>query len=134
MVDVQQTDAQEYSLDRCTASPSRPTATSLLAEAQDLSALMNRIALAGKIIARRLSAGLMEGVLGLPETLMCRRIRQKMDVYANDVLSRYSSKVDLSVACFRGNGKPYYIPENFLLVAIPCFMTRLTAPQTPILI
>lgn len=35
------------------------------ADAQDLSALMNRIALAGKLIARRLSrAGLMEGVLG----------------------------------------------------------------------
>jgi len=49
----------------------------------DLSALMNRIALAGKIIARRLSrAGKSSD---LPETLMCRRIRQKMDVYANDV-------------------------------------------------
>lgn len=34
-------------------------------DAQDLSALMNRIALAGKLVARRMSrAGLMEGVLG----------------------------------------------------------------------
>jgi len=41
-----------------------------------------------------------------------QEIRQKMDVYANDVLSRYSSKVDLSVAWLPRKWKPYYIPEN----------------------
>jgi len=52
--------------------PSRPAATSeLLGRGAGPSALMNRIALAGKIIARRLSrAGLMEGSSDLPETLM----------------------------------------------------------------
>jgi len=35
-----------------------------------------------------------------------------MDVYANDVLSRYSSKVDLSVAWLPRNGKPYPFRNN----------------------
>ncbi|MFQ4143073.1 class 1 fructose-bisphosphatase [Chlorogloeopsis sp. ULAP02] len=88
---------------------------SFSAEAQDLSALMNRIALAGKLIARHLSrAGLMEGVLGFTgETNVQGESVKKMDVYANDVF----------IAVFKQSGlvcrlaseemeKPYYIPEN----------------------
>ncbi|WP_026733317.1 class 1 fructose-bisphosphatase [Fischerella sp. PCC 9605] len=84
-------------------------------EAQDLSALMNRIALAGKLIARHLSrAGLMEGVLGFTgETNVQGESVKKMDVYANDVF----------IGVFKQSGlvcrlaseemeKPYYIPEN----------------------
>jgi fructose-1,6-bisphosphatase I len=84
-------------------------------EAQDLSALMNRIALAGKLIARHLShAGLMEGVLGFTgETNVQGESVKKMDVYANDVF----------IAVFKQSGlvcrlaseemeNPYYIPEN----------------------
>ncbi|CCQ58030.1 Fructose-1,6-bisphosphatase, type I [Crocosphaera watsonii WH 0402] len=57
-------------------------------EAQDLSAIMNRIALAGKLISRRLSqAGLMADVLGFTgETNVQGESVKKMDVYANDVL------------------------------------------------
>ena len=41
-------------------------------QAQDLSAILNRIALAGKLIARRLSrAGLMEGALGFTGRRKC---------------------------------------------------------------
>jgi len=94
---------------------------------------MNRIALAGKIIARRLSrAGLMEGVLGFTGDI--KENPKKMDVYANDVLSRYSSKVDLSVAWLPRKWKTIHIPENCPVGRYTCFMTRLTAPQTPILI
>ncbi|PLZ30806.1 fructose-bisphosphatase class I, partial [Fischerella thermalis WC542] len=84
-------------------------------QAQDLSALMNRIALAGKLIARHLSrAGLMEGVLGFTgETNVQGESVKKMDVYANNVF----------IAVFKQSGlvcrlaseemeNPYYIPEN----------------------
>ncbi|BAZ65987.1 MAG: class 1 fructose-bisphosphatase [Pelatocladus maniniholoensis HA4357-MV3] len=84
-------------------------------QAQDLSALMNRIGLAGKLIARHLSrAGLMEGVLGFTgETNVQGESVKKMDVYANDVF----------IAVFKQSGlvcrlaseemeNPYYIPEN----------------------
>jgi fructose-1,6-bisphosphatase I len=76
-----ETDAQEYALDRDCTTLSRHVLQQLQsfsAEAQDLSALMNRIALAGKIIARRLSrAGLMEGVWDLRRHQCAGRIRQK---------------------------------------------------------
>ncbi|AFY61998.1 class 1 fructose-bisphosphatase [Synechococcus sp. PCC 6312] len=85
------------------------------AAAQDLSAIMNRIALAGKLIARRLSrAGLMAGVLGFTgETNVQGEDVKKMDVFANEVF----------IAVFKQSGlvcrlaseemeKPYYIPEN----------------------
>ncbi|BAY33974.1 fructose-1,6-bisphosphatase [Nostoc carneum NIES-2107] len=88
---------------------------SFAAEAQDLSALMNRIALAGKLIARHMShAGLMEGVLGFTGDVNVQgESVKKMDVYANDVF----------IAVFKQSGlvcrlaseemdKPYYIPEN----------------------
>jgi len=75
MVDVQQADAQEYSLDRdCATCPVTSTATLRSCRQRlDLSALMNRIALAQQDRARLSRAGLMEaGVSDLPETLMCR--------------------------------------------------------------
>ncbi len=84
-------------------------------EAQDLSALMNRIALAAKLISRRLSrAGLLEGALGFTgETNVQGEAVKKMDVFANEVF----------IAVFEQSGlvcrlaseemeKPYYIPEN----------------------
>ena len=54
-------------------------------QAQDLSAILNRIALAGKLIARRLSrAGLMEGALGFTGDVNVQgESVKKMDVYAN---------------------------------------------------
>jgi len=59
MVDVQQTDAQEYSWIAIARLCPVTSYSNFIAspEAQDLSALMNRIALAGKIIARRLALG-----------------------------------------------------------------------------
>lgn len=61
-------EAADRALDRDCTTLSRHVLQQLQSfspEAQDLSTLMNRIALAGKLVARRLSrAGLMEGVLG----------------------------------------------------------------------
>jgi len=80
MAHVDQPYAQEYALDRDCTTLSRHVLQELQsfsAEAQDLSALMNRIALAAKLISRRLSrAGLVEGALGF--TCQCAgRICQK---------------------------------------------------------
>lgn len=88
---------------------------SFSADAQDISALMNRIALAGKLIARRMSrAGLVEDALGVTgETNVQGESVKKMDIYANDVF----------IAVFKQSGlvcrlaseemeTPYYIPEN----------------------
>ena len=67
MTDYQPTDAT-FAVDRDCKTLSRHVLEQLQSfspDAQDLSALMNRIALAGKLIARHLSrAGLMESVLG----------------------------------------------------------------------
>ncbi len=84
-------------------------------EAQDLSALMNRIALAGKLIARRLSrAGLMAGVLGFTgETNIQGESVKKMDVYANDVFISVFKQSGL--VCRLASEEmelPYEIPEN----------------------
>jgi fructose-1,6-bisphosphatase I len=108
----------EYSLDRDCTTLSRHVLEQLHsfdADAQDLSAIMNRIALAGKLISRRLSnAGLMDGALGFTgETNVQGESVKKMDVYANEVF----------IAVFKQSGlvcrlaseemeKPYYIPEN----------------------
>lgn len=110
--------AHEQALDRDCLTLSRHVLQQLQsfdAAAQDLSALMNRIALAGKLIARRLSrAGLMEGVLGFTGAVNIQgEDVKKMDVYANEVF----------IAAFKQSGlvcrlaseemeKPYYIPEN----------------------
>ncbi len=88
---------------------------SFSADAQDLSALMNRIALAGKLIARRLSrAGLMEGVLGFTGSVNVQgESVKKMDVYANDVfISVFKQSGLVCRLASEEMEKPYYIPEN----------------------
>jgi len=80
----------EHSLDRDCTTLSRHVLQQLQSfspDAQDLSAIMSRIALAGKLIARRLSkAGLMADVLGFTgETNVQGESVKKMDVFANEV-------------------------------------------------
>jgi len=84
-------------------------------DAQDLSALMNRIGLAGKLIARHLSrAGLMEGVLGFTGDVNVQgESVKKMDVYANDVfISVFKQSGLVCRLASEEMDKPYYIPEN----------------------
>jgi fructose-1,6-bisphosphatase I len=84
-------------------------------QAQDLSALMNRIALAGKLVARRLSrAGLMEGVLGFTgDTNVQGESVKKMDVYANDVfISVFKQSGLVCRLASEEMEDVYYIPEN----------------------
>ncbi|HEY9823818.1 MAG TPA: class 1 fructose-bisphosphatase [Stenomitos sp.] len=108
----------DYALDRDCTTLSRHVLQQLQSfgpEAQDLSALMSRIALAAKLIARRLSrAGLVEGALGFTGDINVQgEAVKKMDLYANEVF----------IAVFKQSGlvcrlaseemeKPYYIPEN----------------------
>lgn len=85
------------------------------AEAYDLSALMGRIGLAGKTIARHLSlAGLLENVLGVTgETNVQGEAVKNMDHYANRVFLRAFEQSGL--VCRLASEemeKPYYIPEN----------------------
>lgn len=97
-------------------------------DAQDLSAIMGRIALAGKLIARRLSrAGLMAGALGFTgETNVQGEEVKHMDAYANEVF----------ITVFRQSGlicrmaseemaEPYTIEEN-------CSLSRYTLLFDPI--
>jgi fructose-1,6-bisphosphatase I len=84
-------------------------------QAQDLSALMNRIALAGKLIARRFTrAGLMEDVLGFTgETNIQGETVKKMDIYANEVfISVFKQSGLVCRLASEEMEKPYYIPEN----------------------
>jgi fructose-1,6-bisphosphatase I len=84
-------------------------------DAQDLSALMNRIALAGKLIARHLSrAGLVESALGFTgETNVQGEAVKKMDLYANDVfISVFKQSGLVCRLASEEMEKPYYIPEN----------------------
>jgi fructose-1,6-bisphosphatase I len=109
---------QEFSLDRDCTTLSRHVLQELQSftpDAQDLSALMNRIGLAGKLIARRLSrAGLMEGVLGFTgETNVQGESVKKMDVYANQVfISAFKQSGLVCRLASEEMEKPYYIPEN----------------------
>ena len=118
MADAQQTEAQEQALDRDCTTLSRHVLQQLQsfsAEAQDISALMNRIALAGKIVARRLSrAGLVEGVLGFTgDTNVQGESVKKLDVYANDVfISVFKQSGLVCRLASEEMEKPYYIPEN----------------------
>ncbi|KJH70554.1 class 1 fructose-bisphosphatase [Aliterella atlantica] len=118
MADVQPTEDREYALERDCTTLSRHVLEQLHsfgAEAQDLSALMNRIALAGKLIARRLSrAGLMAGVLGFTgETNVQGESVKKMDVYSNDVfISVFKQSGLVCRLASEEMEKPYYIPEN----------------------
>lgn len=118
MTDVQQIQEDEYALNRDCTTLSRHVLEQLHsfgADAQDLSALMNRIALAGKLISRRLSrAGLMEGVLGFTgETNVQGESVKKMDVYSNDVfISVFKQSGLVCRLASEEMEKPYYIPEN----------------------
>lgn len=118
MADAQQPLDYEYALDRDCTTLSRHVLQQLQsfsAEAQDISALMNRIALAGKLIARRLSrAGLMEGVLGFTGDVNVQgESVKKMDVYANDVfISVFKQSGLVCRLASEEMEKPYYIPEN----------------------
>lgn len=118
MVDAQQPPDYEYTLDRDCTTLSRHVLQQLQsfsAEAQDISAIMNRIALAGKLIARRFSrAGLMENVLGFTgEVNVQGESVKKMDVYANDVfISVFKQSGLVCRLASEEMEKPYYIPEN----------------------
>ena len=116
--DVQQILDNDNALDHDCTTLSRHVLQQLQsfsADAQDLSALMNRIALAGKLIARRLSrAGLMEGVLGFTGSVNVQgESVKKMDVYANDVfISVFKQSGLVCRLASEEMEKPYYIPEN----------------------
>lgn len=115
---VQQPLDYEYALDHDCTTLSRHVLQQLhsfSADAQDLSALMNRIALAGKLVARRLSrAGLMEDVLGFTGDVNVQgESVKKMDVYANDVfISVFKQSGLVCRLASEEMEKPYYIPEN----------------------
>ncbi len=110
--------ADERALDRDCTTLSRHVLQQLQsfsADAQDLSALMNRIALAAKLISRRLSrAGLVEGVLGFTgEVNVQGESVKKMDVYANEVfISVFKQSGLVCRLASEEMEKPYYIPEN----------------------
>lgn len=84
-------------------------------DAQDLSALMNRIALAGKLISRHLSrSGLVEGMLGFTGGINVQgEDVKRMDVYANQVfISVFKQSGLVCRLASEEMDKPYYIPEN----------------------
>lgn len=125
MGNLEQTLAHEQTLDRDCTTLSRHVlqqtvrtqhASSLLSpEAQDISAIMNRIALAGKLIARRLSrAGLMDNALGFTgETNVQGESVKRMDLYANEVfISVFKQSGLICRLASEEMEKPYYIPEN----------------------
>ncbi|MEL6260940.1 MAG: class 1 fructose-bisphosphatase [Cyanobacteria bacterium J06607_13] len=84
-------------------------------DAQDLSALMNRIAFAGKLVSRRLTrAGLVEDALGFTgRTNVQGESVKKMDVYANDVfLSVFQQSGLVCRLVSEEMDDIYYMPEN----------------------
>ncbi|WP_348226866.1 class 1 fructose-bisphosphatase [Trichocoleus desertorum] len=119
MVDAQQPLVQgERSLDRDCTTLSRHVLQQLHSfstDAQDLSAIMGRIGLAAKLIARRLSrAGLMENVLGVTGDINVQgETVKKMDVYANEVfISVFKQSGLVCRLASEEMEQPYYIPEN----------------------
>lgn len=108
----------KYALDRDCMTLSRHVLQQLQsfsAEAQDLSALMSRIALAGKLIARRLSrAGLVEDALGFTgRTNVQGESVKKMDLYANEVfISVFEQSGLVCRLASEEMENPYYISEN----------------------
>lgn len=110
--------SHEATLDRDSMTLSRHVLQQLQSfgpDAQDLSALMTRIALAGKLIARRLSrAGLVEDALGFTgrENVQGESVK-KMDVYANDVfISAFKQSGLVCRLASEEMEEPFYIPEN----------------------
>jgi fructose-1,6-bisphosphatase I len=84
-------------------------------DAYDLSLLMGRVALAGKMIARHLShAGLAADALGVTgETNVQGEAVKKMDQFANRVFIRAFEQSGLVCRLASEEmDKPYYIPEN----------------------
>ncbi|MGF1480657.1 MAG: class 1 fructose-bisphosphatase [Cyanophyceae cyanobacterium] len=118
MVNTEQPVATEHSLDRDCTTLSRHVLQQLQSfsdQAQDLSAIMNRIALAAKLVSRRLSrAGLMAGALGFTgEVNVQGESVKKMDVYANEVfISVFKQSGLVCRLASEEMDKPYYIPEN----------------------
>jgi fructose-1,6-bisphosphatase I len=118
MVDIQPQLQQKQALDRDCTTLNRHVLQQLQSfgpDAQDLSAIMNRIALAGKLIARRLSrAGLMEGALGFTgEVNVQGEAVKKMDVFANEVfISVFEQSGLVCRLASEEMEQPYYIPEN----------------------
>jgi fructose-1,6-bisphosphatase I len=108
----------EYSLDRDCQTLSQHVLqqfSDFSTTAQDVSAIMNRIALAAKLVSRRLSrAGLMAGALGFTgETNVQGESVKKMDIYANDVfISVFKQSGLVCRLASEEMEKPYYIPEN----------------------
>lgn len=108
----------QFALDRDCTTLSRHVLQqfqSFSTEAQDLSALMNRIALAGKLIARRLTrAGLVEDALGFTgRTNVQGESVKKMDIYANEVfISAFQQSGLVCRLASEEMDNPYYIPEN----------------------
>lgn len=109
---------RQYALDRDCTTLSRHVLQQLRsfsADAQDLSALMSRIALAGKFIARRLSsAGLIEDALGFTgQKNVQGEAVKRMDVYTNQVfISVFEQSGLVCRLASEEMEKPYYIPEN----------------------
>ena len=118
MINQDQPVIPEHSLDRDCTTLSRHVLqqfSGFSAEAQDISAIMNRIALAAKLISRRLSrAGLMAGTLGFTgETNVQGESVKKMDVYANEVfISVFKQSGLVCRLASEEMDNPYYIPEN----------------------
>jgi fructose-1,6-bisphosphatase I len=116
--ETQQPQYLDKSLDRDCTTLSRHVLQQLQSfspDAQDLSALMNRIALAGKLISRHLSrSGILEGVLGFAgsENVQGESVKN-MDVYANQVfISVFKQSGLVCRLASEEMEKPYYIPEN----------------------
>ncbi len=118
MIDTNNFPIPEHSLDRDCTTLSRHILQQLHsfdADAQDLSAIMNRIALAGKLISRRLSrAGLMANTLGFTgETNIQGESVKKMDIFANEVfISVFKQSGLVCRLASEEMENPYYIPEN----------------------
>jgi fructose-1,6-bisphosphatase I len=121
----------DHTLDRDTTTLSKHVFQQLQSfepGAQDLSALMNRIALAGKMVARRLTrAGLVEDALGFTgRTNVQGEAVKRMDVFANQVFISVLKQSGLVCRLASEEmDKPYYIPEN-------CPLGRYTLLYDPI--
>ncbi|MBW4466780.1 MAG: class 1 fructose-bisphosphatase [Pegethrix bostrychoides GSE-TBD4-15B] len=118
MADLDQQDLDhEYALDRDCTTLSRHVLQQMQSsvEAQDLSAIMNRVALAAKLIARRLTrAGLVEDALGFTgRTNVQGESVKKMDLYANQVfISAFQQSGLVCRLASEEMENPYYIPDN----------------------
>ncbi|MGB3516008.1 MAG: class 1 fructose-bisphosphatase [Elainellaceae cyanobacterium] len=108
----------KYALDRDCTTLSRHVLQQLHSfstDAQDLSALMNRIALAAKLVARRLNrSGLVEDALGFTgRTNVQGEEVKRMDVDANQVfISAFEQSGLVCRLASEEMENPYYIPEN----------------------